>query len=175
MSSPIINLSSLPAPSRRNTEGATQSFEALLTKYAEDLKLSKKELDKLTNLKKNGEYLLTANNFGFVYEIFGMLNSQGFKETYTFLEKIASEKAFSKVSPKTILESPIFEREETLYQAEIARLRDEFQVKLKGLYNCTKCGSQNTIDAIASRQRSSDEATVYEITCQDCGNSFKRG
>jgi hypothetical protein len=175
MSSPIINLTSLPAPSRRNTEGATQSFEALLTKYAEDLNLSKKELDKLTNLKKNGEYLLTANNFGFVYEIFGMLNSLGFQETYAFLEKMSTEKGSSKVSSKNILDSQLFEREETLYQVEIARLRDVFQVKLKGLYNCTKCGSQNTIDAISSRQRGSDEATIYEITCQDCGNTFKRG
>ncbi len=176
MSSPIINLSSLPAPSRKSVEGATQSFEALLSKYAEDLNLSKKELEKLTNIKKNGEYLLTANNFGFVYEIFGMLNSpMGFQGTYDFLEKLSLEKGVSKISPKHILDSPLFEREETFYQAEIARLRDEFQVKLKGLYNCTKCGSQNTIDTIASRQRSSDEATIYEITCQDCGNSFKRG
>jgi DNA-directed RNA polymerase subunit M/transcription elongation factor TFIIS len=175
MSSSIINLSSLPAPSRRNTEGAIQSFEALLTKYAEDLHLSKKDLDKLTNLKKNGEYLLTVNNFGFVYEIFGMLKSLGFQETYAFLEKMGLEKGSSKVSSKNILDSQLFEREETLYQAEIARLRDEFQVKLKGLYNCTKCGSQNTIDTISSRQRSSDEAIVYDITCQDCGNSFKRG
>jgi DNA-directed RNA polymerase subunit M/transcription elongation factor TFIIS len=174
MSSPLINLSALPAPSRKSAEGATQSFEALLEKYAEDLNLSKKELDKLTNIKKNGEYILTANNFSFVYEIFGMLKTLGFQETFNFLEKMSlSEDKY--VSSKKILESPLFEREETLYQAEIARLRDEFQVKLKGLYNCTKCGSQNTIDTISSRQRSSDEATVYEITCQDCGNTFKRG
>ena len=52
MSSSIINLSTLPAPSRRNTSGATQSFDALLEKYAEDLNLSKKDLEKLTNIKK---------------------------------------------------------------------------------------------------------------------------
>lgn len=178
MSSSIINLSALPAPSRRSAEGATQSFEALLEKYAEDLNLSKKELDKLTNIKKNGEYLLTANNFSFVYEIFGMLKTLGFQETYNFLEKMTlSEDKYdsSKISAKKILESPLFEREETLYQAEIARLRDEFQVKLKGLYPCSKCGGQNTIDTISSRQRSSDEALIYDVLCQDCGNTFKRG
>lgn len=174
MSSSIINLSALPAPARKSAEVATQSFEALLEKYADDLNLSKKELDKLTNIKKNGDYILTANNFGFVYEIFGMLKTLGFQETYKFLENIPEDEV-SKFTPKKILDSPLFEREETLYQAEIARLRDEFQVKLKGLYNCTKCGSQNTIDTISSRQRGSDEATIYEITCQDCGNTFKRG
>lgn len=179
MSSSIINLSTLPAPSRRNTSGATQSFDALLEKYAEDLNLSKKDLEKLTNIKKNGDYLLTTNNFGFVYEIFGMLKTLGFQETFKFLENLSedipSDDKGPKITAKKILDSKLFEREETLYQAEIARLRDEFQVKLKGLYNCSKCGGQNTLDTISSRQRGSDEATIYEITCQDCGNTFKRG
>ena len=51
MSSPIINLSTLPAPSRRNTEGVTQSFEALLEKYGIDT-------NDYLNLEKNAQALV---------------------------------------------------------------------------------------------------------------------
>ena len=171
MSTPFINLSALPAPSRKS-EGVFQSFESLISEYADDLNLTKKDISKLSSLKKNGEYLLTSNNFPFVYEVIGMLRTNGFQDTYEYLEKLDVK---GKPISKIIFSSPTFEREETLYQAEIARLRDEFNVKIVGLYSCRKCGSQNTLDTISSKQRSSDEAMIYDITCQDCGNTFRRG
>lgn len=171
MSTPFINLSALPAPSRKS-EGTVQSFESLISEYADDLNLTKKDISKLSNLKKNGEYLLSSNNFNFVYEVIGMLRVNGFQDTYEYLEKLELK---GKPSSKTIFNSILFEAEETLYQAEIARLRDEFNVKIVGLYSCRKCGSQNTLDTISSKQRNSDEALIYDITCQDCGNTFRRG
>lgn len=171
MSTPFINLSALPAPSRKS-EGIVQSFESLISEYADDLNITKKDIAKLSNLKKNGEYILNSNNFNFVYEIIGMLRVNGFQDTYEYLEKLDIK---GKPSSKLIFNSTLFEAEETLYQAEIARLRDEFNVKIVGLYSCRKCGSQNTLDTISSRQRSPDEAMIYDITCQDCGNTFRRG
>ena len=171
MSTPFINLSALPAPSRKS-EGIVQSFESLISEYADDLNITKKDIIKLSNLKKNGEYILSSNNFNFVYEIIGMLRVNGFQDTYEYLEKLDIK---GKPSSKLIFNSLLFEAEETLYQVEIARIRDEFNVKIVGLYACRKCGSQNTLDTISSKQRSSDEAMIYDITCQDCGNTFRRG
>ena len=172
MSNPSVNLSTLPIPSKK--DGPSQSFEAILNKYADSMGLSKSDLDKLTNVSKNGEYLLSSNNPGFVYEIFGMIKVLGFEQTMNFLESLDIK---GKVRPvaKNILDSILFEREETLYQNDIAIIRDEFQVKVKGLYKCPKCGGQDTVDQTSSRQRSSDEATIFEITCQSCSHRWKRG
>jgi len=169
MSTPI-NLSTLPLPSKKG-ESTNQSFESLLNKYAEKLNLSKKNLDILLNIKKNGEYLLNYSNIGFVYEVFSMLHVLGFDETLSYLESLEVP---GKVSSKSILDSVLFEREETMYQAETSRIRDEFQVKVDGSNKCGKCGGYNTIAIISARQRSADEALIYDITCQDCGNRFKR-
>lgn len=173
MSNPSVNLSTLPIPSRKES-APSQAFEAILNKYAESMGLSKVNLEKLTNITKNGEYLLTSNNPGFVYEVFGMVKILGIDQTLSYLESL-DMKGRSKPLAKNILDSNLFEREETLYQNDIAIIRDEFQVKVKGLYKCPKCGSQDTVDQTSSRQRSSDEATIFEITCQSCTHRWKRG
>ena len=174
-----INLSSIatPIPSKKgnnNAIGLTQSFEATLNKYSESMGLSKTQLNKLMNITKNEEPLITSSNIGFVYEVFGMIKLLGFDQTMKFLEEFDNS-VKGKISSKEIFNSILFEKEETLYQNDIARIRDEFQVKVKGLYKCQKCGSQDTIDQTSSRQRSSDEATIFEISCQSCGHRWKRG
>jgi len=173
-----VNLSSLSVPpSSRKGEGVglTQSFEATLNKYAESLKLTKTQINKLLNISKNGENIITSHNLGFVYEIFGMIKLLGFEPTIKFLDELDTKNTKGKITAKEIFDSTLFEREETLYQNDISRIRDEFQVKVKGLYKCGKCGSQDTIDQTSSRQRTSDEATIFEISCQACGHRWKRG
>ncbi len=174
-----VNLSSLatPVPNKKGGDGVglTQSFEATLNKYAENLGLTKTQLNKLMNITKNDETLISSVNLGFVYEVFGMIKVIGFDQTLKFLEEFDTKNMKGRIPSKIIFDSVLFEREETLYQNDIARIRDEFQVKVKGLYKCQKCGSQDTIDQTSTRQRSSDEATIFEITCQSCGHRWKRG
>ncbi len=175
-----INLSSIAAPiptkkGNSNVVGLTQSFEATLNKYAESMGLTKTQLNKLMNVTKNDENIIVSNNIGFVYEVFGMIKLLGFDQTMKFLDEFDSKNLKGKIPSKEIFNSILFEKEETLYQNDIARIRDEFQVKVKGLYKCQKCGSQDTVDQTSSRQRSSDEATIFEITCQSCGHRWKRG
>jgi len=174
MSTPSLNLSNLPIPSKKG-DVPVQSFEAILYKYADFMGLSRGQLDQLTSVSKNGEYLLTSNNPGFVYEIFGMIQTLGFDQTLNFLEALDPKNYKGKIPSRTVLDSVLFEREDTLYQNDIAIIRDEFQVKVKGLYKCPKCGGQDTVDQTSSRQRSSDEATIFEITCQSCSHRWKRG
>jgi len=174
-----VNLSSLatPIPNKKSGDGLglTQSFEVTLNKYAENMGLTKTQLNKIMNININSENLISSSNIGFTYEVFGMIKLIGFDQTFKFLEELVEKNLKGKIPSKAILDSLLFEKEETLYQNDIARIRDEFQVKVKGLYKCQKCGSQDTIDQTSSRQRSSDEATIFEISCQSCGHRWKRG
>ena len=165
-----VNLSTLPLPSKKPF-GASQSVEALLVKYGPDFGLSKKQIDTLLNLQRDGEYILSSSNINFVYELISMIKAIGYDETLIYLQNLESGK---RLTAKSILDSVMFEREETLYQAETSRIRDLFQVKVSGANKCNKCGGYNTLSTISGGQRSSDEALNYDILCQDCGNTFRR-
>lgn len=171
MESPEINLSALPTPILHG-ENSNPAFEALLEKYASKFKLTEAQLEKLKKLRRNGEPLINSANPYFAYEIFGMIKNLGFGETFDFLE---SSEFVSKPLPSIVLDSKLFEGQQTLYQAEIARIRDTTQAMIKGLYKCKKCGSQYTQDTVSSRQRSSDEATIFQIECLVCGYTWRRG
>ena len=173
MSIPSINLSVLPAPSRQRKDGPSQSIESLFAKYKSILKINDKQIDKLLSLKNKNEYIFTYQNIEFVYEIFSMIRSLGFDETYRFLTTVNFE---SNVIPsKKIFESDVFERERTTYQIDISRLRDEFQVKAKGLVKCKRCQSQNTENMTNDRQRGGDEGMIYKVHCNDCGHTWTEG
>jgi DNA-directed RNA polymerase subunit M/transcription elongation factor TFIIS len=173
MSIPSINLSALPAPSRQRKDGPSQSMESIFAKHKSILKINDKQIDKLLSLKNKNEYIFTYQNIEFVYEIFSMIRSLGFDETYRFLTTVIFE---SKIIPsKKIFESDVFERERNTYQIDISRLRDEVQVKAKGLVKCKRCQSQNTENMTNDRQRGGDEGMIYKVHCNDCGHTWTEG
>jgi len=173
MSIPSINLSVLPAPSRQRKDGPSQSIESIFAKYKSFLKINDKQIDKLLSLKNKNEYIFTYQNVGFIYEVFSMLRSLGFDETYRFL---TTTKFDSKIIPaRKIFDSDSFERERTAYQFDISVLRDELQVKPKGLVKCKKCYSQNTENQTNDRQRGGDEGMIYKVHCNDCGHTWTEG
>jgi DNA-directed RNA polymerase subunit M/transcription elongation factor TFIIS len=173
MSIPSINLSALPAPSRQRKEGPSQSIESIFAKYKSLLKLNDKQIEKLLSLKNKNEYIFTYQNIGFIYEVFSMIRSLGFDETYRFLTTTTFDSKI--ISSKKIFESDIFERERTTYQIDISRLRDEFQVKAKGLVKCKRCQSQNTENMNNDRQRGGDEGMIYRVRCNDCNHTWTEG
>ena len=173
MSIPSINLSALPAPSRQRKEGPSQSIESIFAKYKSLLKLTDKQIEKLLSLKNKNEYIFTYQNIGFIYEVFSMIRSLGFDETYRFLTTAKFDSKL--IQARKIFESDAFERERTAYQVDISRLRDEYQVPVKGLVKCKKCFSQNTQNMTNDRQRGGDEGMIYRVHCNDCGHTWKEG
>lgn len=173
MSIPSINLSALPAPSRKRKDGSNQSIESIFSKYKGVLKINDKQIDMLLSLKNKNEYIFSINNIGFVYEIFSILKSFGFEETYRFL---TTTEFTSKVIPsKKIFDSDAFERERNQYQIDVSLLRDDFQEKIKGLVKCKRCHSQNTENVTNDRQRGGDEGMIYKVHCSDCGYTWTEG
>lgn len=169
MSVPSINLSALPAPSRNRKDGPSESIESILVKYSDLLNITEKQRDKLLNLKVNGDYIFKYSNMSFLYEVFSMIKVLKFDETYKYLSSLNDKVSTDKnITSKEILESPLFEREQTVYQADISRLRDEFQVKVKGLEKCKRCHSWNTENRTNDRQRGGDEGMIYKLFCNDC-------
>lgn len=173
MSISSINLSALPAPSRQRKEGPSQSIESIFAKYKSLLKINDKQIDMLLSLKNKNDYIFTYQNMGFIYEVFSMIRSLGFEETYRFLTTTTFDSKV--ISSKKIFDSDAFERERTIYQRDISRIRDEFQVKAKGLVKCKRCHSQNTENQTNDRQRGGDEGMIYKIQCNDCGHVWKEG
>jgi DNA-directed RNA polymerase subunit M/transcription elongation factor TFIIS len=173
MSIPSINLSALPAPSRQRKEGPSQSIESIFAKYKSLLKINDKQVDKLLSLKNKNDYIFTYQNIGFIYEVFAMIRSLGFDETYRFLTTTNFDS--KQIPARKIYDSDAFERERTSYQFDISSLRDETQVKVKGLVKCKKCFSQNTENMTNDRQRGGDEGMIYKVHCNDCGNTWTEG
>lgn len=173
MSIPSINLSALPAPSRKRKDGTSQSMESVFSKYKSVLKINDKQIDLLLSLKNKGDYIFSTNNIGFVYEVFSMIKIYGFEEAYRFLT--TTEFSSKIILPKKIFESDAFERERTEYQIDISRLRDEFQSKIKGLVKCKRCHNQNTENVNNDRQRGGDEGMIYKVHCNDCGYTWTEG
>jgi DNA-directed RNA polymerase subunit M/transcription elongation factor TFIIS len=173
MSIPSINLSALPAPSRQRKEGPSQSIESIFAKNKNILKINDKQVDKLLSLKNKNDYIFTYQNIGFIYEVFSMIRSFGFDETYRFLTTTKFDTKI--IQARKIFDSDAFERERTVYQVDISRLRDEYQVPVKGLVKCKKCFSQNTQNVTNDRQRGGDEGMIYRVHCSDCGHTWKEG
>ena len=173
MSIPSINLSALPAPSRKRKDGPTQSMESIFSKYKGLLKINDKQIDQLLSLKNKGEYIFSINNIGFVYEVFSMIKSFGFDEAYRFLTTTDFSSRF--ISSNKIFDSDSFERERTQYQIDISRLRDDTQEKIQGLVKCKRCFSQNTENRDNERQRTGDEGMIFKISCNDCGYIWTEG
>jgi DNA-directed RNA polymerase subunit M/transcription elongation factor TFIIS len=173
MSIPSINLSALPAPSRKRKDGSNQSMESIFMKYKEILKINDKQIDVLLSLKNKNEYIFSTNNIGFVYEVFSMIRKDGFEEVYRFLT--TTEFASKFIPSNKIFDSESFESQKTQYQIDISLLRDEFQAKARGLVKCKRCHSQNTENDTNDRQRHGDEGMIYKVHCNDCGYTWKEG
>lgn len=168
MQSSSIDLSDFQTPIRKS-DVSEQEFESLLEKYAKKFQITAPQLQKLKKIKKNGERAISSSNLSFVYEVFGMIKQIGFEDTYNYLESLSGTVP---LDSKFVLESSLFEAQHKSYQVEIARMRDEFQVKVKGLYKCRKCKSENVIDTRAANQRRGDEADLYTVRCMDCNYTW---
>ncbi len=163
-----INLENLDIPI--NFKAKVKSVEAILN---ENFNLSQSQIDELTSFKReNDEPILNLNKPDFLYEVCFLLKKQGIKPVLKFLKNVENDYAI-KLDGHFILETEFFEKEQKIYQKEISQLRDKIDLEVKSYKECRKCKSKTVVDQSSSRQRSSDEATIFTLHCNTCGETWK--
>lgn len=164
-----INLDNLDIPINFKPK-ATKSTEAILN---ERFGFNQEQIEVITSFKReNDDPIVSLDYPDFFYEVCFLFKNQGYDEVIKMLKEIANDYNV-KLNGHFILNTRFFEKEQTEYQKEISRLRDTIEHGVESVHECPRCHSKTVSEQVSSRQRASDEAQIFILTCDTCKLTWK--
>ena len=159
-------MATLPLPPGDNSVGSILS----VIKFADGTSLTLSQVQSLVSLQdSSGNPLLSLSNRQLLYEISGLLYSDGFDIVYEYLRTPkTTNKAYIMDSPgKSMVQS----REQYQVTLDAAQYRENVA---EGLYTCPRCDSKKTTARFVQIRRLDEPATAF-IKCANfsCGYNWR--
>lgn len=125
-------------------------------------KLTKKDIDKLLNLRIKNDTMLSLKDRAFLLEVSGMISVLGFNDTYEYLKGSQNQNSRNNI----IKNSPLFEEARRRNFLDITKeLRTD---RSESYISCKRC-HQNHVNTMTVQTRSADEGATTFYKCSDCG------
>ena len=135
----------------------------LVTLFRNNTNLQESQIKNLLNIKFEDKKLISTEDRWFVLEVVNMIKMMGYPKTYEYLQNSSYKTRREFLENSEILENS----RKRNYIDKMINLRR--QIRLKGMFKCNNCGSDNTKHLGTLQIRSADEPTTDKYECLDCG------